>query len=519
MILSGLLLGSLLFIVQAEHFFDILARIAQAGNLVLATQLAFLVEPVVEEAGACHDDFQRLQGQVVLAFGLVVGVDLLQRVVQDAGELAEVVGHPGKFDQPLMAALGMLIHEDGSGGVVRYLGARLGAGLGQSLLGIVYDELLAEGVDEVLGAPRDDELVGTVVGELHRVADDVSPEAGRSGDDHGVVLVQFHVFKAADARVILADILQRDEFVEDAVVDHQQHGAVGRVALRAEVAFGGIVGFHVVHLAAVDHLLVLFAVGCEGYTAVEEDFQIGPHFLQALLAGLLQDVLDEHQHPRRYARQVGDVGMDGFAGNGFHLRFEVLHQSRLLARHADEVDQRVEVFHQDGRQVAYQAVVRVQVGSVASAQNQSLAREEAAFGVLPQVEGYGVLTAAVVRVVQRFLADGQELALVVRRTRRLGKPAYLRRPQQVLLSGPQAGYVGLYLFISLYRQAVLEVFIGMYGTEVILPTPLRLGGFADETHQYTMLYLSSVSGILIYFLYAGIEIDIIEESRYIHLSY
>ena len=69
MILRGLLLGALLFIVQAEHFFDILARIAQAGNLVLAAQLAFLVEPVVEEARACHDDFQRLQGQVILAFG------------------------------------------------------------------------------------------------------------------------------------------------------------------------------------------------------------------------------------------------------------------------------------------------------------------------------------------------------------------------------------------------------------------------------------------------------------------
>ena len=71
--------------IQAEHLFDILARVAQAGNLVLSAQLAFLVEPVVEEARACHDDFQRLQGQVVLTFGLVVGVDLLQRVVQNAG--------------------------------------------------------------------------------------------------------------------------------------------------------------------------------------------------------------------------------------------------------------------------------------------------------------------------------------------------------------------------------------------------------------------------------------------------
>ena len=506
-------------VIQAEHFFDILTRIAQTGNLVLAAQLAFLVEPVVEEAGACHDDFQWLQSQVVLAFGLVVGVDLLQRVVQDTGELAEVVGYLGELNQPLVAALGIRIHENRSGGVVRNACARLGTGFGQSLLGIVHNEFLAESVDEMLGAPRDDELIGSVVGELHRVADDVSPEAGRSGDDHGIVLVQLHLFKTADARIFLADVFQWYKLVENAVVYHQQHGAVGRIALRAEVTFGGVVGLHVVHFIAAYHLFVLFAVGREGHAAVEEDFQIGPHFLQALLAGLLQNVLDEYQHPRRHARQVGDVGMDGFSGNGFHFRLEVFHQCRLFARHTDVVDQRIEVFHQDGREVAHEAVVRVQVGSVASAQNQSLTREESAFGVLTQVEGYGILTAAVVRVVQRFLADGQELALVVRRTRRLGKPAYLRRPQQVLLSSPQAGYVGLYFFVSLYRQAVLEVFVSAYGTEVVLSAPFRSGCFADEAHQYTVLYFSGISGIQVYFLRAGTEIDVVEESRYIHLSY
>ena len=130
MILRGLLLGSLLFIVQAEHFFDILARIAQAGNLVLAAQLAFLVEPVVEEARACHDDFQRLQGQVILALGLVVGVDLLQRVIQNASELVEVVGHLSELNQPLVTALGICIHENGSGGVVRNACTRFGTGFG-----------------------------------------------------------------------------------------------------------------------------------------------------------------------------------------------------------------------------------------------------------------------------------------------------------------------------------------------------------------------------------------------------
>ena len=50
---------------------------------------------------------------------------------------------------------------------------------------------------------------------------------------------------------------------------------------------------------------------------------------------------------------------------------------------------------------------------MAAAQYQSFAGEEAAFRVLSQVDGYGILAAPVVRVLQRFAADGDELALVV----------------------------------------------------------------------------------------------------------
>ena len=146
---------------------------------------------------------------------------------------------------------------------------------------------------------------------------------------------------------------------------------------------------------------------------MEEYFQVGPHFFEALLARLLQNVLDEYQHPRGNAGQVGDVGMDGFACDSLHFGLEVLHQCRLLARHTDVVDQRVEVFHQDGREVAHQAMVGIQVGCVTSAQYQSLSRKEAALGILLQIQCHGVGASAVVRVFQRLAADRQELALVV----------------------------------------------------------------------------------------------------------
>ena len=336
---------------------------------MLPAQLAFAVQPVVEEVGTGDDDLQRLQGKVVLPLRLVVGVDLLQRVVQHPGKPLHVVRHLGKLYQPLVAALGVPVHEDGGGGVVRHLRARFGTRPRKPALGIVHYQLLAEGIDEVLGASGNDELVGVLRGELHGVAYHVAPQAGRGGDNHRIVLPQFHFLQAAGVRMLLAHLLQRDELVEDAIVYHQQHGRVGRVVLRAEVSFGSVVGLHVVHPAAADDLLVLLAVGGERHAAVEEDFQVGPYLLQTLLARLLQEVPDEHQHPRRHAGEVGDIGMKGFAGDGFYLWLEVLHQGGLLARHTDEVHQRVDVLYQNGREVAHQAVVGIQVGRMAASQD------------------------------------------------------------------------------------------------------------------------------------------------------
>ena len=349
-----------------------------------------------------------IYSRVLLSRGI-----LCQRVVQDACKALYIVRHLGKLYQPLVAAFGVGIHEDRCGRVFQYLRTRFGAGACQTFLGIVHDELLAESVDEVLRAAGDDEFVRMLARELHRIAYQVAPQARRGGDDHGVVLAQFHFLQAIGVRVLLVDFLQGDKFKEDTIVYHQQHGRIGRVVLRAEIAFGGVVRLHIVHLRAADNLLVLFAIGCEGHSAVEEHFQVGPHFFQRLPSRFIQDMLDEHQHPRRHAGQVGHVRADGLSRNSLHLRLEFAHQGRLFARHADEVDQRGDVFYEDGAEVAHQAMVGVQVGGMAAAQYQPFSGEETAFGILTQVDGHGILSAPVVRIFEGFPADGDKLALVV----------------------------------------------------------------------------------------------------------
>ena len=91
---------------------------------MLSAKLDFIVQPIVEQISAGSDYLQRLQSQVILPFGFIVGVYLFKGVIQYFGKFIQVIWHFGKFNQPLMAAFGMFVHEDGSGGIVYNLCSR-----------------------------------------------------------------------------------------------------------------------------------------------------------------------------------------------------------------------------------------------------------------------------------------------------------------------------------------------------------------------------------------------------------
>lgn len=132
----------------------------------------------------------------------------------------------------------------------------------------------------MLCAAGNDEFVRAVIGELHGISNHIPPQSGRSGDDHCVVLVEFYFFQTADTRIFLADIFQRYEFIENTVINHQQHSRIVRVVLCAEITFGGIICLDIVHLGTFDDLSVLFPIRSKSHSAMEEYFQIGPYFFQ-----------------------------------------------------------------------------------------------------------------------------------------------------------------------------------------------------------------------------------------------
>ena len=58
---------------------------------MLTTQLTLHLQPVVKQTLSRLDDFQMLQGDVLISLGLVVAVDLLQPLVQQVSKQCQVV--------------------------------------------------------------------------------------------------------------------------------------------------------------------------------------------------------------------------------------------------------------------------------------------------------------------------------------------------------------------------------------------------------------------------------------------
>ena len=164
-------------------------------------------------------------------------------------------------------------------------------------------------------------------------------------------------------------------------------------------------------------------------------------------------------------------------------------------------------------------MVGVQVGAVATAENQSFSGEKTAFGIDSQIDGNSIFPALIMSVLQRLFADRKEFAFIVGRSRRLGKPAYFRRPEQILLTGTQAGYIRFDFFVSLYGKAFFEIFISTNRGIVIFLSPFRIGGHVYQTFQDTCLQLTCMFGVQFDFFQAGGEVYFIQKFCNIHRSY
>ena len=120
-----------------------------------------------------------------------------------------------------MSALSGGIHKDGCGGIFAHHGACFLAGYAQSLFGVVYDQFLAECVDETLGSSAYHKLVWRRRGEAYGIADLVSPQAAGCGNEHGVVFAYLNAPDGHDVGTFALQFVQWNKLVEDVVVQHE----------------------------------------------------------------------------------------------------------------------------------------------------------------------------------------------------------------------------------------------------------------------------------------------------------
>ena len=144
----------------------------------------------------------------------------------------------------------------------------------------------------MLRTARDDKLIGVRRGELYGVAYLIAPEAARGRDDHRIVLALLHSPEGHRVTPV-----HRNELIEHAIVEHQQHRFVVRIVLNTEEALAGIVRLHIVHIRRGYQLLILLAIRRKGHTTMEEHLDIGPHLLQMLFARHLHHTGQHGEHP------------------------------------------------------------------------------------------------------------------------------------------------------------------------------------------------------------------------------
>ena len=142
---------------------------------MLAAQLALLLQPVMEESLTRHHEVKPHHVDILETLGFIVAVKLLQTLVKYPCKLLDVGRLLSKLYHPLVVGHHALAPMYRGSGIFAHLRTGLLTGIVQSLLGIVNDELLAEGIDEALRPAGDDELIRSLTRKAHRVAYHITP--------------------------------------------------------------------------------------------------------------------------------------------------------------------------------------------------------------------------------------------------------------------------------------------------------------------------------------------------------
>src|SRR5262249_14495840 len=163
------------------------AAAGRPRRLVLVAELAARPQPAVERPGRKHGEERGCHPDGAGALGPVVGVEPLDRLVEEVAEEGQVRRRETELDRPLVTSPAPPVVRIARGHrVLDHLGSGARAGHRDRLLDLLDDDVLPEGVHEVTRAARDDDLGRIERDYPHRVAEGVAPESTRRRDQDGV---------------------------------------------------------------------------------------------------------------------------------------------------------------------------------------------------------------------------------------------------------------------------------------------------------------------------------------------
>ena len=431
-----------------------------------------------------------------LPLGVVIRIDAAKLPVQHFGKMLRRIGPLRKLQHPFVRSPGIQPHETGRHGVLFDHRTGLLAGRRERPLGVIHDQLLAEGVDELTRAARETDAVGIRRGKLHRIADLITPQPVDRGHDHCINFSDPNAFERHD-------LLAAAKFVISPVIEHQQHIVPRQIVGQREKTLRSVVCFQIGHPLRRDQLGERLAVGRKRHAPVRKKFQIGPHFEQVALARIFQHPAHQHQVPRRHAGKGRDLLPGTLPADPLYLPVEIRNQSRLHLRRPEPTAPERSLTDQHSRQIPDESSV---LPDIRTAERQRLAVEDLRLRLGRSIHRRHVPHTERMIPPHGLPRDGNELAAVGRSSRRTGEKRHPPRGCDILLSGQHPLDIRLETLVVLHSDPCGERLGRKMLGNTVPTTELRIGPPRNELSEHLGLHLVRMSPKTIYRLHPAGEI-------------
>ena len=142
---------------------------------------------------------------------------------------------------------------------------------------------------------------------------------------------------------------------------------------------------------------------------------------------------------------------------------------------------------------------------MAATQNQRTSIEQSRIGIVAKIKRYGVVTTCIVNLLQSFIADRDELRLIIGSTTRLGIPLYTTRPKDIALTMTHTVYLTLQLLIGIDRIVFHEILITLSGGKTVFSPIFGILCSMDQMFQHCALQCLSPTLMLLQSLLTGLK--------------